>query len=34
MLTRLFGGWSVGHAAALDGAILSALSTYIAACRS
>jgi putative membrane protein len=29
MLTRLFGGWSVGHAAALDGAILSALSTYI-----
>jgi putative membrane protein len=30
MLTRLFGGWSVGHAAALDGAILSALSTYIA----
>jgi putative membrane protein len=31
MLTRLFGGWSVGHAAALDGAILSALSTYIAA---
>jgi len=31
MLTRLFGGWSVGHQAALDGAILSALSTYIAA---
>lgn len=30
MLTRLFGGWSVGHQAALDGAILSALSTYIA----
>jgi putative membrane protein len=30
MLTRLFGGWSIGHAAALDGAILSALSTYIA----
>lgn len=30
MLTRLFGGWSVGHAAAMDGAILSALSTYIA----
>lgn len=29
MLTRLFGGWSVGHAAAQDGAILSALSTYI-----
>lgn len=29
MLTRLFGGWSIGHAAALDGAILSALSTYI-----
>ena len=29
MLTRLFGGWSVGHQAALDGAILSALSTYI-----
>ena len=30
VLTRLFGGWSVGHAAALDAAILSALSTYIA----
>lgn len=30
MLTRLFGGWSIGHQAALDGAILSALSTYIA----
>lgn len=30
MLTRLFGGWTVGHQAALDGAILSALSTYIA----
>jgi putative membrane protein len=30
MLTRLFGGWSVGHAAAQDGAILSALLTYIA----
>ena len=30
ILTRLFGGWSIGHAAALDGAILSALSTYIA----
>ncbi|MGH1558338.1 TPM domain-containing protein [Caulobacter segnis] len=30
MLTRLFGGWSIGHASALDGAILSALSTYIA----
>ncbi|WP_297515395.1 TPM domain-containing protein [uncultured Caulobacter sp.] len=29
MLTRLFGGWGVGHHAALDGAILSALSTYI-----
>ena len=29
MLTRLFGGWSVGHQAAQDGAILSALSTYI-----
>jgi len=30
MLTRLFGGWTIGHQAALDGAILSALSTYIA----
>ena len=30
VLTRLFGGWSVGHAAALDAAIPSALSTYIA----
>lgn len=29
MLTRLFGGWSIGHASALDGAILSALSTYV-----
>ncbi len=29
MLTRLFGGWSIGHQSALDGAILSALSTYI-----
>ncbi len=29
MLTRLFGGWSVGHAAAHDDAILSALLTYI-----
>jgi putative membrane protein len=29
MLTRLFGGWSVGHAAAQDGAILSALLTYV-----
>ena len=29
MLTRLFGGWSIGHAAAHDGAILSALLTYI-----
>jgi len=29
MLTRLFGGWSVGHAAAHDGAILSALLTYV-----
>jgi putative membrane protein len=28
-LTRLFGGWSIGHASALDGAILSALSTYV-----
>jgi putative membrane protein len=28
MLTRLFGGWSVGHAAAHDAAILSALLTY------
>ncbi len=30
MLTRLFGGWTIGHQAAQDGAILSALSTYIA----
>lgn len=29
-LTRLFGGWSVGHAAAQDGAILSALLVYLA----
>jgi putative membrane protein len=29
MLSRLFGGWSVGHAAAHDVAILSALLTYI-----
>ena len=29
MLSRLFGGWSVGHAAAQDVAILSALLTYI-----
>jgi putative membrane protein len=29
MLTRLFGGWSVGHAAAHDAAILSALLTYV-----
>ncbi|WP_168072492.1 TPM domain-containing protein [Caulobacter sp. SSI4214] len=27
---RLFGGWTIGHHAALDAAILSALSTYIA----
>jgi putative membrane protein len=30
MLTRLFGGWTVGHATATDAAILSALSVYIA----
>jgi putative membrane protein len=30
MLTRLFGGWTVGHAPATDAAILSALSVYIA----
>jgi putative membrane protein len=30
LLTRLFGGWSVGHAAAQDGAILSALLVYLA----
>ncbi len=30
MLTRLFGGWTVGHASATDAAILSALSIYIA----
>ena len=30
MLTRLFGGWTVGHAAAHDAAILSALLTYVA----
>ncbi|KSB91326.1 hypothetical protein AS593_03910 [Caulobacter vibrioides] len=29
-LTRLFGGWSVGHHAAQDGAILSALLVYLA----
>jgi len=29
MLTRLFGGWTVGHASATDAAILSALSIYI-----
>ena len=29
MLSRLFGGWTVGHAAAQDVAILSALLTYI-----
>ncbi|MBO9559465.1 MAG: TPM domain-containing protein [Caulobacter sp.] len=29
MLSRLFGGWSVGHEAAHDVAILSALLTYI-----
>jgi len=29
MLTTLFGGWTVGHASATDGAILSALSIYI-----
>ena len=30
MLTRLFGGWSVGQAAAHDAEILSALLTYVA----
>jgi putative membrane protein len=30
MLTRLFGGWSVGHVAAHDAAILSTLLTYVA----
>lgn len=30
-LHRLFGGWSIGHMAAADAAILSALSIYIAA---
>ena len=29
MLTRLFGGWTVGHASASDAAILSALAIYI-----
>jgi len=29
MLTRLFGGWTVGHASATDATILSALSIYI-----
>ena len=29
MLSRLFGGWSIGHAAAQDMAILSALLTYV-----
>lgn len=28
-LTRLFGGWEIGHAAASDVTVLSALSTYI-----
>jgi putative membrane protein len=28
-LSRLFGGWSVGHAAAGDATVLSALTTYI-----
>jgi putative membrane protein len=30
VLTALFGGWSVGHAAAHDAAIFSALATYVA----
>ncbi len=30
MLTRLFGGWTIGHAPAIDTAIVSALSIYIA----
>ncbi|MFZ5669588.1 MAG: TPM domain-containing protein [Pseudomonadota bacterium] len=30
MLTRLFGGWTVGHAAATDATILAALSIYVA----
>ncbi|MDI1365229.1 MAG: TPM domain-containing protein [bacterium] len=30
MLTRLFGGWTIGHATATDTAIFSALSVYIA----
>jgi putative membrane protein len=30
MLTRLFGGWTVGHATTTDTAIFSALSVYIA----
>lgn len=29
MLSQLFGGWSIGHAAAQDMAILSALLTYV-----
>ena len=29
MLSRLFGGWTIGHAAAQDVAILSALLTYV-----
>ncbi|PTS81618.1 MULTISPECIES: TPM domain-containing protein [unclassified Caulobacter] len=29
MLTRLFGGWTVGHASATDATILSTLSIYI-----
>ncbi|MDB5455985.1 MAG: hypothetical protein JWP92_1570 [Caulobacter sp.] len=30
MLTALFGGWNIGHAAAHDAAIFSALATYVA----
>ncbi|WP_421736265.1 TPM domain-containing protein [Caulobacter sp.] len=30
MLTRLFGGWTVGHATAIDTAIFSTLTVYIA----
>ena len=29
MLTTVFGGWTIGHASAVDGAILSALITYV-----
>jgi len=29
MLTALFGGWTIGHASTVDGAILSALITYV-----